>query len=149
MSGSIIDFDAHALRVGRRHHRRARLVQDPRQIDRLDVQAQPAGDDARDVEHVLDDLLQRGRVALDDVERRLASCRAAASEAQHARVAEHGVERRAEFVRQRRQEFVLQPAGLVGALRTRAHFRPPATRARPARARTAGRLRRTRGPIRR
>jgi hypothetical protein len=47
----------YASGVRRWHNGRHRITQDPRQIHRLDVQAEPAGDDARDVEDILDDVL--------------------------------------------------------------------------------------------
>ena len=50
------------------------LRDDLGKVDRLDVQPHLARDDARDVEHVLDDLRQRRRVALDRLDRLAAAC---------------------------------------------------------------------------
>ena len=69
------------------------------------------GDDPRDVEDVLDDLGQRARVALDHLERGVALLLADGAGAEHARVAEDRVERRAQLVRQGREELVLQVVG--------------------------------------
>ena len=49
------------------------------------------------------------RVALDRLEDRRKSMRLDHPAADHLRVPEHRVERRAQLVRQRRQEFVLEP----------------------------------------
>ena len=48
-----------ALGIGRRPHRFHRVLDHRRQLHRLHVQAELARDDARDVEHILDDLGQR------------------------------------------------------------------------------------------
>ena len=71
--------------------------------------------DARDVEQVLDELRLRLRVALDGLEAARRACSASSpSRAQHRGPSEDRVERRAELVRERREELVLQPVGLLG-----------------------------------
>ena len=97
---------------------------------RLHVQPDLARDDARDVEHVLDDLGQPVGVALEGLEaaRRLVAGEHAA--AQQPRVADDRVQRRAQLVRQHREELVLHAVG-VAALRraaARSRARPPPTR---------------------
>ena len=101
--------DAFRNRGGpRRLHRGLdhRTEQHGRQLD-----AQLAGDDARHVEHVFDELGLRPRVPLDDLERAGDPPRLDLAVAQHRRPAEDGVERGAQLVRQGREEFVLEAAG--------------------------------------
>ena len=68
-------LDAHALGVGGRLHRRDRVVDDHRQLHRLDVQADLARDDPRHVQHVVDDLGQPVGVALERSRGRAPACR--------------------------------------------------------------------------
>src|SRR5205823_7711541 len=69
------------------------------------VQPHLAGHDPRDVEQIVDHLGERGRVALDRLERARQLLAVHHAPAYHARVAEDGVQRRPELVRQRREEF--------------------------------------------
>ena len=80
------------------------------------LQPQLAGDDARDVEEVFDQSRLRARVALDALEAAFPRRLIGAGRAQHPRPAEHRVQRRPQLVRQRGQEFVLQPIGFALAL---------------------------------
>jgi hypothetical protein len=66
-------------------------------------------------ESSVDDLRERGRVALDRLDGAVAPVRRDDAGVEHARVAEDGVERGAKLVRQRREELVLDPAGLADA----------------------------------
>ena len=78
------------------------------EVDRRGSEPELAGDDARDVEQVLDELGLRPRVALDGLERARRSARGVElAAAEQLRPAEHGVERRAQLVRDGRQELVL------------------------------------------
>ena len=91
---------------GRRHHRR--------RLDLARRDPQLAGDDARDVEQVLDALGERGRVALDRLQRPLAALLVEAAAAQPPDPAHERVQRCAQLVRERGQELVL---GAPGRLR--------------------------------
>ena len=62
------------------------------------LDAQLAGDDARDFEQILDQPRLDARVALDALERACLGCRLHVRRPQHARPPEHGVERRAQLV---------------------------------------------------
>ena len=102
------------LGVRGRRNRLQRVLKDEGQIDRLHVQPHVAGDDARNVEQLVDHLRERDRIAFDGLEgaRHLRFVHHPA--AHHACVAENGIQRRPELVRQGREEFVLDP---IGALR--------------------------------
>ena len=86
------------------------------EIHLADVEQQLAGGDARDVEQVLDQLRLGVRVAIDALERVLASLRRQLAAPQQVHPADDGVERRAELVRERGEELVLQAVGLLLAL---------------------------------
>ena len=81
-------------------------------MDRLQVQAQLAEVEARDIEKIGDEMRLRAGIALDRVE--------AALEAgilrmlQHLHPVENGIQRRAQFVRQHRHELVLGAADVLG-----------------------------------
>jgi hypothetical protein len=75
---------------------------------------QLAGDDARDVEEIVDELGLGADVAFERFERAPLCLRRQHVGAQHVRPSKHRVERRAQFVRQRGDELVL---GAVGFLR--------------------------------
>ena len=85
-----------------------------RQIHRLHVEPDLARDDARDVEHVLDDLRQRVALRSSVSRPRSALSPVSSAAAQQPGVAEDRVERRAQLVRQHREELVLQPVGVAG-----------------------------------
>ncbi len=107
-------LDADALGVGGRLHRRDRVVDDHRQLDRLDVQADLARDDPRHVQHVVDDLGQPVGVALDGLEAARQLVAGQESAAQQPRVADDRVQRRPQLVRQHREELVLHAVGVAG-----------------------------------
>ena len=93
----------------RRPDRRRSPLDDGREVDRRDVEPQLAGDDARDVEEVLDEAHLRAGVALDAAERALARLRRSSGAARRiCEPAEDRVERRAQLVRQRGEELVLE-----------------------------------------
>ena len=75
------------------------------------LELQLAGDDARDVEHVLDQARLGPRVPLEARERALDDLRVPRRHAQNLQPAEDGVERRAQLVRERREELVLLAVG--------------------------------------
>ena len=83
---------------------------------RLQVDAQLAGDDAGHVEHVFDQLRLRPGVPVDHFEAALRPRRVDLPVPQHRGPAEDGVERRAQLVRQGGEELVLQPARRLGLL---------------------------------
>ena len=86
----------------------------------FELEPQLAGDDARDVEDVLDELGLRPRVALDGLERPAERRRLRPRRSRSMpRPAEDGVERRAQLVRDGGEELVL---GAVGDLRLLARF---------------------------
>ena len=108
-------FDPQSLRLGRRPEGLDRALDQMWQLDPLDVEPHLAGDDPRDVEHILDDLGQRRRVALDGVDRAYRPLGRDDARLHHPRVAEDRVQRRAQLVRQRRQELVLEAARFLDA----------------------------------
>ena len=94
------------------------------EIDRLHVQPHFAGDDPAHVEQVFDQLRLHARVALDHLQalRQILRARlAGAVAAEDLRPAEDRVQRRAQLVRERGEEFVLHPARALG-LRARGAF---------------------------
>ena len=86
------------------------------EIDRLGLETQLAGDDARDVEDVLDQHRLRLGVALDRLERLARLLGREVARAQHAGPSDHRRQRRAQLVRQRGQELVLGAVGGLGLL---------------------------------
>ena len=126
-------LDANALGVGRRRDGVDGASDDLGKVDRLHVQPDLSRDDAGDVEHVLDDLRQRRRVALDGLDRPCLAVGAIDAGPQHAGVAEDRVQRRPQLVRQAREKVVLQPTGLLRRSCTGSHSRArrrPTTRCR-------------------
>ena len=101
-------FEIDVLGPCRRSNRLDPGVDDGCQIDAIHVELQLAGDDAGDVEQVADDPRLRSRVALDDVEGpRVLRLRDGAG-LQHADPPVDRVQGRAQLVRDRHQELVLQ-----------------------------------------
>ena len=89
----------------------------PRRSTALRVQREPAGGDARGVQQVLDDVLQRARAAVHDLERAGDLVRIGAALAEQAEPEQHRSEGRPQLVREQRQEVVLQVARLLRARR--------------------------------
>ena len=81
---------------------------------RLQGQPELAGDDARDVEQVVDQLGLRRHVALDHLESTVGPIGVESPGAQEPRPAHDRRERRPELVRERRQKLVLHPVGFAG-----------------------------------
>ena len=81
------------------------------QLDRPNAQPEPARDDARYVEEIVDDLSLGHGAALDRLEGAGAVVRGELSVAEQLGPPEDGVERRAQLVRHRRQELVFQAVG--------------------------------------
>ena len=92
-----------------------RLLDDTAQVEALRVQRQPAGGDARGVQQVLDDVLQRARAAVHDLVRSGDLVRVGAPLAEQAQPEQHRSQGSPELVREQRQEVVLQVARLLRA----------------------------------
>jgi hypothetical protein len=116
------DFGEHAvdrhvegdrLCIGGRPDGFDRAANEIPEIDRCNVQPQIARRHRREIQQFFDDLHLRGGIAFDRVEDRGGAFRWHGAAAQHACPAEHGVEGRAELVREHRQEFVLDAIGLL------------------------------------
>ena len=86
------------------------------QVDRRRLHPELAGHDARDVEQVVDQLRLQARVALDHLERVRHLSRRHLLVAQHRGPAQDRRERRAQLVRERRQELVLELVVALGGL---------------------------------
>ena len=107
-----VEHDALALGGGTDGVQRG--LDDGGRLHRAHVQAQLAGDDARDVQQVLDELALRACVALDGLQRARRGGLVEPAAAQRDRPAEHGIERRAQLVGERGEELVLDPVGGLG-----------------------------------
>ena len=90
------------------------LLDERRKRDRLHIEAQFSGCDARDVEYVLDNLGQRTRIANHDVHGPALLLASNETGVHDAQVPHNRVQRRSQLVRQRGQELVLYPAGGPG-----------------------------------
>ncbi|ESS40103.1 hypothetical protein P355_3092 [Burkholderia cenocepacia KC-01] len=110
-------------RVFRRQHEPVRLggrveftcgvAHDPHEVDRHAFETQPAGREGRGVEQIGDHVRQRPRAAIDRVDRLLREA-LPVGVAQYLDPAVDHVQRRAQLVRHRRQQLVLQPVRRVG-----------------------------------
>ena len=109
-----VHVERDALGVGGGLDALDRFAQHGDDRNRLRIEPDLAGRDARHVEQILDQLILRDGVPLDDVDRARPLLRRDRVGLQHPGVAEDDVERRAQLVRQRGEELVLQ---LVGGLR--------------------------------
>ena len=89
-------------------------VDDVGEVEPLDVEAELAGDDAGDVEQVLDDLGLGPGIPLDGGEALLDVVGIDLAGAEDLGPAEDGVERGAQLVGERGQEFVLHAVGRFG-----------------------------------
>src|SRR5439155_1621453 len=83
-------------------------LDDGQRIDLSAFNPQLARDDARDVEEILDQLRKEFRVPLDHLKPSCGADRILESDPQHAGPSEHRRERRAQLVRDHRQEMVLR-----------------------------------------
>ena len=104
------------LARGRRPNGVDAALDDRRQIHRADVEADLAGDNARDVQEVFDEPDLRHGVPFDGFQSFHHHGGIDVLVTQRARPAEHGVQRRAQLVRERREEFVLDPVRVLGLL---------------------------------
>src|SRR5262249_55796103 len=111
-----LELEPDLLRLGRRPDDLDGVLHDRNQIYRLRVEPELAGDDARHVEDVLDELPLGLSVPADGVDA-LRQRRIGAPLLEEARPADDGVEGRPELVRHRREELVLDAARLLGAVR--------------------------------
>jgi len=108
------DAQPQLLRLDRKPHRIDGGIDHLHEIDRLHVELHFPRDDAAHVEQVRDDLRLHSCVALDglDAAEMVFAVRLQALE--ESRPAEDRVERRAQLVRDRREEFILEPAHALG-----------------------------------
>ena len=102
------------LASARRPHGLERRLDEGRRLHRLHVEAHLAGGDAGHVEQVLDQLGLRARVALDHLHRPQQLLALHAAGGDDLRPAEDRAERRAQLVRQRGEELVLELAHALG-----------------------------------
>ena len=107
--GSTIVWIAYALGVGGGLDGRHSVVDDQRQFHWLHIQANLPRHDSRNVEDVLDDLRQPRGVAFESFETARGLLARQDAAAQQSRIADDGVQRRAQFVRQHGEELVLHP----------------------------------------
>src|SRR5688572_20549816 len=106
------DLDALALRCGL--HRFDGALDDAPHVETAELEGDLAAHDAGNVEQVLDEPALRARVAIDRLYRALASGIVELAGTQQRDPPEDRVQRRAQLVRHRRQEFVLQPRQFLG-----------------------------------
>ena len=98
-----------------------RVVDDLVQVQRLHFEVNLAGDDAAHVQQVVDDLRLRAHVALDGLEpARRGPRRSTSPLPQERRPALDRIQRRAQLVRQRREELILHVAQAFGLRARRA-----------------------------
>src|SRR5262249_28038115 len=102
------------LRLSRRAHRVERGFEYRNEVNQLRLDPQLARDDARRIEQVFDNLKLRLCATLDDGSDVIDGVSVRRAGAQHPRVTEDGVQWRAQFVRDHRQEFVLRATGGFG-----------------------------------
>ena len=95
--------------VSRRPHHVDRLFDDLRRVYQGQLQAKLARDDARHVEQIFDEPRLGPGVAVEAGERLPQAIFRHGRHLQNLQPAENGVERRAKFVRHRREKLVLQP----------------------------------------
>jgi hypothetical protein len=106
-------LDLNFLRHRRRRDRVDGAVRDRDEIHALHLEPHVARHAARDVEDVVHDPRLRLRVALDGLHRLRRARLIEVAAREHPRPPEHRRQRRPHLVRQRREEFVLQPVQFV------------------------------------
>jgi len=126
--GGNVGRDRHALRFGGGPQRVERAANDLADVDARHVQDHLAVHDPRHVEDVLDQLFLCDGVVLNDAHGVLQTIGLELARFEQLRPAEHRVERRAQLVRQRGQEFILHAVDAFG-LAARALFAPQQLRA--------------------
>src|SRR6266496_2638630 len=87
---------------------------DLRRLNRTDIKLQLAGDDARNVHQVFDELSLRPGIALDGFDGASGFGLIKLARAQHLRPTEYRIERRANFMRDHGDKLVLGAAGGLG-----------------------------------
>src|SRR5262247_3113691 len=118
VAGDLADFrgeislERDPFGVRRRVDRLNRLLNYRDQINRPDLQPELAADDAGRVEQVINQLRLRLSATLDDLRRLLDLLSVQPAVAQHSGVSEHRVQRRAQFMRNQGEEFILYPVGV-------------------------------------
>src|SRR5262245_29662444 len=100
--------------VRRRVYGLNRLLNYRDQVHWPDLQPELAADDAGRVEQVINQLRLRLPTALDDVRRMFNFRGVQPAVTQQGRVSENRVQRRAQFMRHEREEFILHPVCLLG-----------------------------------
>ena len=110
-AASYASGSAHVAR-GRLHGRDG-VTNDRRQLHRLHVQPDLAGHDSRYVHHVVDDLREPRRVAVQRLEPAGGFLTRENAAAKQPRVADDRVQRRPQFVREHREELVLRAVGVL------------------------------------
>ncbi len=114
---------ADGLGVGGGLQRFDRRLDGARELDRTHLEAYLAGDDARDVEQILDQPRLRTRRALDRRDALLERCRVERAHAEQRRPREDRRERRAQLVGDGSEELVLGAVGALSVLRRGARLR--------------------------
>ena len=114
--GSTSAHERQPFRLNGRPDHIDRGFQDRHQIARLELQPGLARDDRRDVEHVAHEPNERAGISIDQLERAGAAVFGDLAFSKHLRVAHQRVQGRAQLMRQRRQELVLQPVGFFELL---------------------------------
>ena len=114
LAGMVVEAHLDLLAFGGEAHRVHRGPDHGGERRRLQGQPELAGDDARDVEQVVDQLGLRRHVALDHLESAVGPIGVESPGAQEPRPAHDRRERRPELVRERRQKLVLHPVGFPG-----------------------------------
>ena len=108
------EADLDRLAIRRRLHRIASGFDDGGQVDGVDIEPKPAGDDAVDVEDVLDELFLRVGVAADRVDGLALLGLAQVAAAKEVGPAGDRVERRSKLVGEMRQELVFRAVRGLG-----------------------------------
>ena len=112
--GGEISLERDPFGVRSRVDRLDRLLNYRDQVHWPEFEPELAADDAGRVEQVIDQLRLRLPAALDDFRRLLDVLGVQAAVTQQGRVSEYRVQRRAQFMRYKREEFILHPVGLFG-----------------------------------
>jgi hypothetical protein len=115
-SGLELELEVDVPGHGRRAHRVQRRLHHGGQLHRLHVQAHPPGDDARDVQQIIDDLRLGPGAALHRLQGPRLLVRGQRGGAQDAGPPEDGRERGAQLVRDGGEELVLGAVGLLGPI---------------------------------
>src|SRR5262247_2404849 len=104
----------HLLGLRRRANRFDRRLDNRGQVGLLEVQRQIAGDDGRNIEQIVNQLFLRAGVALYGLQGALFARLVETPFTGERDPTEHGVERRAQLVRDGGEKFILQAVGLLG-----------------------------------